>query len=123
MEVQRNPSNELVVETVAHSRDSLRKLQTKKLQGAKTRARLNWIKLEDRGSKFIFNALKGKESRDVIDWLCEEGLTINSQQNILHAFASYYSKLFSSDYIGQTMDISREKIGGIMKKRLPLRLP
>ena len=53
-EIQSNPHLEALLDKVILCRNSLRKLQLFKTRGAKVRARINWINLGDRGSKFFF---------------------------------------------------------------------
>ena len=53
-EIQSNPHSKALLNKVILCRNSLRKLQLFKTRGAKVRARINWINLEDKGSKFFF---------------------------------------------------------------------
>ena len=95
-EIQSNPHSEALLNKVILCRNSLRKLQLFKTRGAKVRARINWINLGDRGSKFFFQTLKKKEARDKICSIRTQDSVVSSQQEVLEAFSSFYKELITS---------------------------
>ena len=83
---------------LAESRDALKRIQHIKIQGAKTRAIINWIEHGDKGSKYFFWMLRNKEARDKIGTLREEDNLITEPVD----FKSLCSILLQTIYIRRT---------------------
>jgi hypothetical protein len=96
-DVQSDPSNPILLNQMFAVKDTLRKHQKTKIQGAKVRSRVNWFQQGDWGSKFFFNLLKHKQIKESIDKLVIDNKEMFDPSSIGVAFADYYSKLFASE--------------------------
>lgn len=95
--VQNDSSNIDLVSQVISAKDALRKHQQFRICGAKIRSRAHWIQNGDRGSKFFFNLLKQKQTKESIDRLLIDNQDISDPVIINQAFADYYRNLFTSE--------------------------
>lgn len=85
---QSRPHDIGVVEALSQTKNEMRKLQTYRTQGERTRERENWINLGVKGSKFFFQFLKDKEDKESIKSIHEEGVVIKDHKCILNSFPS-----------------------------------
>ena len=69
-----------------------------KIQGKRIRARMNWLKDGDAGSKYFFNIIWAKHKVEKIENTQVEGSKTNDPKVIKDAFYSFYLDLFSSDF-------------------------
>lgn len=111
---QSDCANGEILETLTSTRDSSRKLQNSRIQGARIRARINCLEHGDKGSKYLFRLLKSKEARDTIEVICGEGRELNDHKEILNAFAKFYAKLFTLEDQGTREEEERNKIKSLI---------
>ena len=93
---QDQPSNPNLVDFFSITKHELRKLQYKKIQGARIKSRTICMTLGDKGSRFFFKSLKVKEVRDKIRRECESNKYFNDYEGILDLFTQFYTNLFST---------------------------
>lgn len=62
--------------------------------------------------------MKSKEAKERIVSIWEGGINITDQKEMLKAFAQFYGKLFTSEDTRSTMERTREKIKGIIPKKV-----
>ena len=72
----------------------------------------------DRRSRFFLKVLKAKESKDKIDWVWEDGNNYIKFVDILNAFTQFYKNLFATKDKGEDMKCARDKIKGIILRKL-----
>ena len=65
------------------------------MQGQRIRARMNWLKDGDAGSKYFFNIIRAKHKAEKIENIQVEGSKTNDPKVIKDAFCSCYLDLFS----------------------------
>lgn len=97
MNLQNSPNDENLTCTLMTIKDHLRKFQNQKIKGLKTRSKLNWLDLGDKGSKFFFHMLKVKEAKENINAIWDNKTHITDSQGILQCFSLYYRNLFTSE--------------------------
>ena len=120
--MQSDPSNRVAQGTLVLARDFLGKLQNNKIQGAKMRARINWLEHGDKGSRYFFQLLKFKEARDKIELVTEESKLeekfLIKKLSSMH-LAKLYASLFTSKENGLVMEEERRKIKSHIPKKVP----
>ena len=97
LDAQANPTSIPIVKRVSDIRDSLRRHQHVKTIGAAIRGRQQWLKFGDKGSKFFFNYLKLKQSKEKIDRIVIDNQELNDINDIVAAFENFYKNLFRSE--------------------------
>lgn len=97
LRLQNSPADEKKNEELVSIKNSLRRLQSHKIQGLKVRAKINWLNNGDKGSKKNFRFLKEKGVREKIDQINHNGTILNNQGDISKQFFMFFKDLFSSD--------------------------
>ena len=60
IKLQNKGNDEILERILCNTKNKLRVLQQYKIQGQKIRAKENWMKDGDRGSKYFFNIIRAK---------------------------------------------------------------
>lgn len=95
-ELQLKGSNSQLEEKANGVKCQLRNIQQYKIKGQKTRARMNWMKGGDKGTKYFFNIIRAKHKRELIKGIQISGELSNEPSSIKEAFFSFYKDLFTS---------------------------
>ena len=95
--IQSQPDSISLAEQVSMARNSLRRHQHVKAKGAFIRARNHWLQFGDKGTKYFFNPLKEKQSRERIDRIFDNDKELLTDQDISLAFETFYKNLFTSE--------------------------
>ena len=98
IKLQNKDNDEILERILCDTKNKLRVLQKYKNQGQKIRAKENWMKDGDRGSKYFFNIIRAKQCREVITTI-QTDKGINSCNNdIMLTFYEFYKNLFSLEH-------------------------
>lgn len=92
-----HPHDELLQKHIAVIEAQLRKLDHYRGQGAKIRAKIQWIKEGNKGSKYFFNYLNYKHKNEKIEAIKDETGYHTSQAEIINLFHNFYERLFRED--------------------------
>ena len=87
-----------------------------KIQGQRIRARMNWLRDGDIGSKYFFNIIRAKHKVENIENIQIEGGKTNDPKAIMEAFYSFYSELFSLEFYHDQHEQLSECLKMIPKK-------
>ena len=117
LDAQANPSSLSHLECVSAARDSLRRHQHIKTIGASVRSRQQWLKYGDKGSKFFFNYLKQKQSKEKIDRIVIDNQELTDINDIAAAFEEFYKALFNSEDSSNAKDL-RNKCKELIPKKI-----
>lgn len=117
LDIQNHPTCNHRATHVALAREALRKHQQVKIHGAMVRARSHWLQFGDKGSKFFFNLLKLKQSKERIDRLIIDNKEIIDLPSITNAFELFYKNLFTSEDSAYAKNI-REKCKSMIPTRI-----
>ncbi|XP_057873595.1 uncharacterized protein LOC131079610 [Cryptomeria japonica] len=115
-----NPHNISVQQSVANAENALRKMAAYKGKGAQLRARLQWIKDGDRGTKFFFQYLKHKHKMEHISAIkSASGILQTSQTDIMQTFYEHFKNLFIDESANDTLlPILEEVVAGCIPRKI-----
>ena len=97
-DLQNCPDDPVLLNNLISIKHKLGFLHRYKIQGQRIRARMNWLRDGDIGSKYFFNIIRAKHKAKKIENIQIEGGKTNDPKAIKESFYSFYSKLFSSKY-------------------------
>lgn len=96
--IQNSLDDPLLLKDVIFIKHQLGFLHRYKIQGKRIRAKMNWLRDGDVGSKYFFLIIRAKQKAEKIEDIQVDGGKTNDPKVIKEAFFSFYSKLFSSEF-------------------------
>lgn len=118
LELQYNPESEQLTQNLIGTKAVLRRMQNDKIKGWRTRVRLNWLEVNDRGSKFFFQMLRMKEAKEKIHCIWEGDRNFSKPRDILQRFSHFYRDLFTAESRGEVLEKVRCLISKLVPKKL-----
>lgn len=85
-------------ERLAKTKCHLRKHQQHKIKGKKIRARMNWLKEGYYGTKYLFNMIRAKHKREMIEYFHINGDVTNDPNSIKDTFFIFDKELFTTKF-------------------------
>ena len=98
IKLQNKGNDEILERILCDTKNKLRVLQQYKIQGQKIRAKENWMKDGDRGSKYFFNIIRAKQCREAITGIQTDKGISTCNNDIMLTFYEFYKNLFSLEH-------------------------